>query len=58
MDADLVRLVRLGKISRSLAQQRASVPEELQRLLGGEGAQGGSYGDAASYTPPSYTAGG
>jgi twitching motility protein PilT len=35
MDADLVRLVRSGKIGRSLAEQRASVPEELSRLLGG-----------------------
>ncbi|HET7443984.1 MAG TPA: type IV pilus twitching motility protein PilT [Solirubrobacterales bacterium] len=35
MDADLARLVRGGKISRSLAEQRASVPEELSRLLGG-----------------------
>ncbi len=35
MDADLVRLVRAGKIGRSLAEQRASVPEELNRLLGG-----------------------
>jgi twitching motility protein PilT len=34
MDADLARLVRAGKISRSLAEQRASVPEELKRLLG------------------------
>jgi twitching motility protein PilT len=35
MDADLVRLVRAGKITRELAEQRASVPEELRRLLGG-----------------------
>jgi Tfp pilus assembly pilus retraction ATPase PilT len=35
MDADLARLVRTGKITRSLAEQRASVPEELKRLLGG-----------------------
>ncbi len=35
MDADLARLVRAGKITRSLAEQRASVPEELKRLLGG-----------------------
>ncbi len=38
MDADLVRLVRAGTISRSLATQRASVPEELKRLLDGESA--------------------
>jgi predicted ATP-dependent serine protease len=35
MDADLVRLFRAGKITRSVAEQRASVPEELKRLLGG-----------------------
>jgi hypothetical protein len=38
MDADLVRLVRGGKIGRALAEQRASVPEELNRLLGGTSA--------------------
>jgi twitching motility protein PilT len=35
MDADLVRLVRAGKITMELAEQRASVPEELRRLIGG-----------------------
>ncbi len=35
MDADLVRLVREGKITFEVAEQRASVPEELRRLLGG-----------------------
>jgi Tfp pilus assembly pilus retraction ATPase PilT len=34
MDADLARLARTGRITRSLAEQRASVPEELKRLLG------------------------
>jgi twitching motility protein PilT len=34
MDAHLAQLVRMGKISPSLAQQRASIPEELKRLLG------------------------
>jgi hypothetical protein len=29
--------VRTGKITRSLAEQRASVPEELKRLLAGSG---------------------
>jgi twitching motility protein PilT len=38
MDADLSRLVRTGKISRALAEQRSSVPEELKRVLGGDGA--------------------
>jgi twitching motility protein PilT len=44
MDADLVRLVRDGAITRSLAEQRASVPEELKRLMAG--------GAAASYADP------
>jgi twitching motility protein PilT len=35
MDADLVRLVRSGTIKRGLAEERASVPEEMKRLLGG-----------------------
>jgi twitching motility protein PilT len=39
MDAHLAQLVRTGKITRSLAEQRASVPEELKRLLGGSMAQ-------------------
>jgi twitching motility protein PilT len=34
MDAHLAQLVRLGRITRLLAEQRASVPEELKRLLG------------------------
>ncbi len=34
MDAHLAQLVRMGRISRELAEQRASVPEELRRLLG------------------------
>jgi twitching motility protein PilT len=35
MDSHLAQLVRTGKITRALAEQRASVPEELKRLLGG-----------------------
>ena len=35
MDSHLAQLVRTGKITRSLAEQRASVPEELKRLLAG-----------------------
>ena len=35
MDAHLAQLVRMGKITRALAERRASVPEELRRLLGG-----------------------
>jgi twitching motility protein PilT len=37
MDSHLAQLVRTGKITRSLAEQRASVPEELKRLLAGSG---------------------
>jgi twitching motility protein PilT len=58
MDADLARLVRTGKISRSLAEQRASVPEELSRLLGGAPL---SQAEAATATgaaaPPVYAPG-
>jgi twitching motility protein PilT len=34
MDAHLAQLVRMGRIKQPLAEQRASVPEELKRLLG------------------------
>jgi twitching motility protein PilT len=34
MDSHLAHLVRQGKINRALAEQRASIPEELKRLLG------------------------
>ncbi len=34
MDSHLAQLVRQGKITRALAEQRASIPEELKRLLG------------------------
>ena len=34
MDAHLAQLTRMGRIDRKLAEQRASVPEELKRLLG------------------------
>jgi twitching motility protein PilT len=34
MDAHLAQLVRFGRVSRQLAEQRAAVPEELKRLLG------------------------
>ena len=47
MDADLVRLVRAGKITRTLAEQRASVPEELKRLLGGTAPVGDPAGNGA-----------
>jgi twitching motility protein PilT len=42
MDADLARLVRQGKITHALAEQRAAVPEELRRLMG-DGPAGGNY---------------
>ncbi|HEX3979412.1 MAG TPA: type IV pilus twitching motility protein PilT [Solirubrobacteraceae bacterium] len=38
MDAALAELVRAGRITRDVAQRRASVPTELARLLGGGGA--------------------
>jgi twitching motility protein PilT len=49
MDADLARLVRGGKIGRQLAEQRASVPEELSRLLGGAAAIPGAAASAGAY---------
>jgi twitching motility protein PilT len=56
MDADLARLVRGGKIARGLAEQRASVPEELSRLLGGPPpGQGGVPADGAAV--PAYAQG-
>jgi twitching motility protein PilT len=71
MDADLARLVRSGKIGRALAEQRASVPEELNRLLGGTPAVAGVTAPVApvggppvgqasvgSAPPPAYTNGG
>ncbi len=35
MDSDLAQLVRKGAITKALAEQRASVPEEFKRLMGG-----------------------
>ena len=40
MDAHLAQLVRQGRISGKLAEQRAAVPEELRRLLGGAASNG------------------
>ena len=62
MDADLVRLVRGGVITRALAEQRSSVPEELKRLLGGEQqapSPPGGYTAEGDYSPqvPAYTQG-
>jgi twitching motility protein PilT len=49
MDADLVRLVRGGRISLELAEQRASVPEELRRLLGGVPGATAGYGASGGH---------
>ncbi|HEX3563476.1 MAG TPA: type IV pilus twitching motility protein PilT, partial [Solirubrobacterales bacterium] len=49
MDAHLAQLIRMGRISRELADQRASVPEELKRLLGPT-PQGGAAPAAAAMT--------
>jgi twitching motility protein PilT len=49
MDAHLAQLVRMGRISRELSDQRASVPEELKRLLGPT-PQGGAAPAAAAMT--------
>jgi twitching motility protein PilT len=35
MDSHLAQLVRMGRITRGLAEQRSTVPEELKRLLSG-----------------------
>ncbi len=50
MDAHLAQLTRQGKITRQLAEQRASVPDELRRLLGGapSSQQAPQYESAAS----------
>ena len=40
MDAALAQLVREGRITRQLAEQRSSTPEELRRLMGAGGAMG------------------
>ena len=43
MDGHLAQLVRQGKITRPMADQRASIPEELNRLLGGTAAMSQQY---------------
>jgi twitching motility protein PilT len=48
MDAALTELVRAGKITREVAQRRASVPAELTRLLGS------SYGHAMAANGDGY----
>jgi twitching motility protein PilT len=37
MDSSLAALVRSGKITRQLAEQRSTTPDELRRLLGADG---------------------
>jgi twitching motility protein PilT len=51
MDGHLTQLVRAGKITRALAEQRASVPEELRRLLG-PSAGTGAVASTPSAAPP------
>jgi twitching motility protein PilT len=41
MDASLAQLVRAGKITRALAEERSSTPDELRRLLGAGSGIGG-----------------
>ena len=52
MDAHLAQLVRMGKITRGLAEQRAAVPEELKRLLQGTGGYVGPQQGAKPAAPP------
>ncbi|MFN8152146.1 MAG: type IV pilus twitching motility protein PilT [Solirubrobacterales bacterium] len=48
MDAHLAQLVRQGRITQKLAENRAAVPEELRRLLG----TGGMNASTATAPPP------
>jgi len=52
MDAHLAQLVRMERITRELAMQRASVPEELKRLIGPGGAQPGAVPQRRSSDSP------
>ena len=52
MDAHLAQLVRMGKITRGLAEQRASVPEEFKRLMQGTGGYVGPQQQARPAAPP------
>jgi twitching motility protein PilT len=58
MDAHLAQLVRQGKITAKLAEQRAAVPEELRRLLGGAPAGNGATQQAPPYQGAAPTLGG
>jgi len=53
MDSHLVQLVRAGKITRALAEQRSSVPEEFKRMLSGGGAYTSGPGQMSPSTAPS-----
>ena len=48
MDAALTQLVRAGKITRELAEQRSSNPEELRRLMGVVAGMNGGAGTYAA----------
>ncbi len=52
MDAHLAQLVRMNRITRELAESRATVPEELRRLLGGATAPAQTNNQPAT---PAYT---
>jgi twitching motility protein PilT len=60
MDAHLAQLTRMGRITRKLAEQRATVPEELKRLLGPaaqaptDGANGANGADGAKSAAVTY----
>jgi Tfp pilus assembly pilus retraction ATPase PilT len=47
MDSALTELVRAGKITRDTARRRASVPAELERLLGGSHSMAAAGGNLA-----------
>ena len=49
MDAHLAQLVRMGKISHQMAMARASVPEELKRMLGPMNGMAPQPGQGQSY---------
>jgi twitching motility protein PilT len=56
MDSHLAQLVRMGRITRGLAEQRAAVPEELSRLLGAAPPGRQQSGAAAGNGAPAATA--
>jgi twitching motility protein PilT len=51
MDAHLAQLVRMNRITRELAEQRATVPEELKRLVGGGNAAAPAQANHQPATP-------